>query len=75
MDSPFHILPTDQRFFNAGDECSRCGKAIPETVVPVMAWPESGAYEYRFHPECLGFDTFDELEGDAVPRPALGHSN
>lgn len=69
-DLPFRILPTDTRFaesYDAGDPrclCSRCGKPIPETTIPIRAWPSDGRYEYRFHPECLGFVTTAPLDDD-----------
>ncbi len=52
------ILQTDTKFYDspdAGDPaclCSRCGEAIEEA--PIRAFPESGEYEYRYHPACLG---------------------
>ena len=63
----FTILETDTRFAapttpGEREHCSRCGEPIDEDTVPIRAWPESGAYEYRFHPECLGFQTFDGPE-------------
>lgn len=61
MTLTFRILETDTRFVRhtePGDPdhlCSRCGKPIGDDVVPICCWPESGLYEYRYHPECLGF--------------------
>lgn len=74
MTAPFTILPTDRRFHTSpepGDPlclCSRCWKAIDEQTVPIRAWPESGAYEYRFHPSCLGFDSDDD-DDELEDRP------
>jgi hypothetical protein len=65
MSLPFKILPTDTRFETSPDVgesdciCSRCAKPIDEDEVPIRAWPEDCRFEYRFHPECLGFQTFD----------------
>ncbi len=59
----FSILPTDQAFGDSPDAglpdclCSRCGLVIPETEVPVRAWPGNGSFEYRFHPACLGINS------------------
>ncbi len=60
------ILPDDTRWIDHAEEgepdclCSRCGELIPERVVAIRAWPEDGRFELRYHPECLGFETFDE---------------
>lgn len=57
----FQILETDTTWYTSPDAghphclCSRCNKLIKENDVPVRAWPDDGSYEYRFHPECLGF--------------------
>lgn len=62
----FKILHTDRRFTDspdAGDPrciCSRCGQLINEDDGPVRAWPDDGSYEYRFHPACMGFQTFPD---------------
>lgn len=62
------ILPTDRLFFDSpyeGDPdciCSRCLKPIKEGEGAIRAWPENGDYEFRFHPGCLGFKTFDEID-------------
>lgn len=69
MALPFKILETDLRYTNSPEEpqseCSRCRKPIDEEEVPIMAWPESGRYIYRFHPECLGFATSRDYDGDS----------
>lgn len=65
--APFEILPTDWRFvgpyyIEEGEPdciCSRCRKQILEDEIAIRAWPADGRSEYRFHPECLGFETFD----------------
>lgn len=67
-EAPFKILPTDRMFkdspFPGWPECicSRCGNLIMENQVPIRCWPESGKFEFRYHPECLGFKTFPDLE-------------
>lgn len=65
MSAPLEILlPTDRRFTDSPDVglpeciCSRCGKPIGEDEVPIRVWPADQSYEYRFHPACLGFQTF-----------------
>jgi hypothetical protein len=65
MSFPLAILPSDRRFTDSPDVgdraciCSRCSRPIPENEVPIRAWPESGAYEYRFHARCLGLQGSD----------------
>lgn len=54
------ILLTDTKFHDSPDVgdpaclCSRCGKVIGEDEMPIRLWPDSGQYEYRFHPACVG---------------------
>jgi hypothetical protein len=54
------IDPGDRKFTDSPDAghpkclCSRCGKRIGEDIVPVRAFPEDGACEYRYHPACVG---------------------
>jgi hypothetical protein len=66
--SLFTILPTDVRWngrsigVEEGPQCtcSRCGKAIEEPDVAIRMWPADGVrFEYRFHPRCLGAETYD----------------
>lgn len=67
MTSPaFALLPTDRPFptsLEAGHPdclCSRCLLLIGERELPIRMWPKDARYELRFHPACLGFDTFDD---------------
>ena len=76
MNAPLQlILPSDVRFTDSLDVgepgcfCSRCRKLIGEGTVPIRAWPESAGYEYRYHPECLGFEVFDEPGWDDEGQP------
>lgn len=60
--------PDDKAF--AGDEpvgdclCSRCLQPIGEREVPIWFWAREGNIAWRYHPECLGMQTFDEDESD-----------
>ena len=64
------ILDTDTRFTTHAEVgwdciCSRCGLPIL-TGIPICAWPQDCSYEYRFHGECLGFQSFDDDDPDYV---------
>ena len=72
----FELRPdTDVLFADAaqpGDPeclCSRCLTEIPEDAVPVMAWSKRRpTHVYRFHPACLGMETFDDIDaGEGTP--------
>ncbi len=67
-DIPFKILPTDRVFQDSPDAgwpeciCSRCGQPIGEDDCPIRAWTEDGKSEWRYHPACLGAETFSSID-------------
>jgi hypothetical protein len=44
--------------------CSRCGGLIREDDMPVRAWEEHADRERRYHPACLGLQTYHEVGDD-----------
>jgi hypothetical protein len=69
----FKIFVTDRSFTDSPDAgepnciCSRCGQPIGEDDGPVRAWPEDESFEYRFHPACMGFQSYSPDEDQECP--------
>lgn len=77
---PMHILPEDRRFPSHVEEgqgchCSRCGHTIWDGVVALRVFPESGEWQYRYHPTCFGAmpleeDPYTDADGwNAIDEP------
>jgi hypothetical protein len=68
----FEIRSTDTLFLEYADvgpdcTCSRCGRPILRGI-PIRAWRDTEPdFAYRFHPECLGGEPFDDDDEDGAP--------
>lgn len=57
--------PNDVRFTryrepgDPGCLCSRCLQSINENTQPIIYFSQSHKWLFRFHPRCLGIETFE----------------
>lgn len=47
--------------------CSRCLLPIRKDAFAIRFFPESGRYELRYHPQCLGIVDHEPTEDDYNP--------